>query len=162
MWASVYPEKSPGPEDGRLPVEHARMEQLQQHALDAIRMLADILDEQDAALDWYPRRPDQVGDGAQVAAPQDAGGRARRLVRRAHGDAPARLRQRSPELPLGEFRDGFAAEIETGGRPRQAGRPGGLPATPVATPCNGYTRRELARIRKQPVVDARPSSRDTP
>ena len=58
---------------GALPREHARMQQLMQHALDPVRMLADVLEKQDAAVDlrevW---RADEMRHHREVAAPQRA------------------------------------------------------------------------------------------
>ena len=60
-------------QDRALPREHAGMVQLVQHALDAIRVLAHVLQEQDAAVDARKvRRADQVRDHGQVAAPERA------------------------------------------------------------------------------------------
>jgi hypothetical protein len=47
--------------------------QLIEHSLDAVGMLADVLEKQDAAIDlWKMRRPDEVRNDGEVASPQRA------------------------------------------------------------------------------------------
>src|SRR6185369_15031786 len=60
-------------DDRLLRIEHARLVQLQQVALDAIRMLVDVFEEEDAAADARPmRRRQQRVDDREVAAPERA------------------------------------------------------------------------------------------
>src|SRR5690606_15315356 len=79
--------------------EHAGVEQLVQHALDAVRMLGDILEEQDAAFDdGQVRRADGRRDERQVPAPQRALDRCPRAGGRTYGRLRGRTRFRRPRL----------------------------------------------------------------
>ena len=61
-------------QDRALPGEHAGVLQLVEHALDSVRRFADVLEEQDAAVDRREvRRAAQVRDQRKIAAPERSG-----------------------------------------------------------------------------------------
>ena len=75
--AAVLRRRAPGVDGAHqhqlLRRQHTRLQQLQQAALDAVGVLVDLLDEQNAAADAREmRRAEQAAQGGEVAAPQRA------------------------------------------------------------------------------------------
>lgn len=100
--------------------EHPRQVQLVDHSFDPERLLVDVLDEQDAALDvGHVRRADERREDREVAAPQ----RARHVdalhLRRLGDDRRGRLRQRLPEVLHREVARRFRAEVGRQHRPAE-------------------------------------------
>ena len=86
--------------------------QLIEHPLDPVRMLSDVFDEQNAAVDaWKVRCSDQVRQHRQVAAPQRAlGGELRRAFER-ELDGVLRTREQAPAVVERERRGRLGAKV---------------------------------------------------
>ena len=100
------------PEQDRLLAgEHAGVMKLVEHALDPIRRFADVLEEQDAAVDAREvRRAAQVRDHRKIAAPERSGAHEVRSLERAL-DLVARLVEQPEAMIEGERRGLRRAEI---------------------------------------------------
>ena len=111
--------------DGLLLVQDAGLPQLDQHALDAVRMLGHVLQEQDAAAHLgHVRRAQQRRHHRQVAAPQDAAAIDRIGVLGLEAENLQLATHDLAEQRLGQVVDLLAAEIGDGGRAGVADRAG--------------------------------------
>ena len=94
--------------------------ELIEHALDPVRMLSDVLDEQNAAFDaWKVRCSDQVRQHRQVAAPQRALGGELRRAFEGELDGVLGTREQAPAVVERERRGRLGAKVVR--RERSAG-----------------------------------------
>ena len=138
--------------------------QLQQHPLDAIRMLVDVLDEQDATVDrrqvW---RSCQVNERAQVATPQETAGIARWLSRCRDVDTVGIARECRAPMQQRELRNAgrrVGTEIMTRGRASKGRRPMMREHRHLQRGAIAVAAKDFLRTRDQVVVDPVQQSRE--
>ncbi len=99
-------------QQGLLPTEHACVQQVVEHAFDAVRRLGDVLDEQQSAVDCREiGRTDEAAEHREVAAPQRALGRQIRRFRRRPLRHTFVLAEGVPEVRPGERIEFGRAEV---------------------------------------------------